>query len=252
MMSNQLSNKRKMKVLLVFIVSMLVAEFYVGSPMNTSTLDLPSSPREAQAETPSFEILDVNYPDKLSLSSYIRIHYRADHPGELRVVIYGQTKTNDEAFPPNIIEFEIEGIGEEFVYVPVQVWLATLPGNVTFILNIHYVNANDTADTVTESFIFSILIDMSYFGVLMLLSLGLTSFVLIKFQTEELRDAPPGAEPPSKEEEKKEVPKPVAPPSSQGQHAFPQIICPDCNKSIDKGSAFCEHCGFHLPLYQRN
>lgn len=64
-------------------------------------------------------------------------------------------------------------------------------------------------------------------------------------------------DPKSKEKKKKEQKfdekKMVSPAqTTTPNYAFPQIECPECKKSIDKGSAYCEHCGFHLPVYQRN
>lgn len=92
---------------------------------------------------------------------------------------------------------------------------------------------------------------IGFMPVFIVLLFGFTAIVLVAMKEEKLK------EPVTKEKKKKEIkfndkkPSQVAQ-SSVAKYAFPQIVCPECNKSIDKGSAFCEHCGFHLPVYQRN
>lgn len=94
-------------------------------------------------------------------------------------------------------------------------------------------------------------ISVGYYPLIVIPTFLIISILMVSVKEESL------LEPKSKEKKKKDVKfdekKAVVPQQSTApKYAFPQIECPECKKSIDKGSAFCEHCGFHLPVYQRN
>jgi hypothetical protein len=94
-------------------------------------------------------------------------------------------------------------------------------------------------------------ISVGYYPLIVIPTFLIISVLMVSVKEETL------LEPKPKQKKKKEVKfddkKTVTPQQSTApKYAFPQIECPECKKSIDKGSAYCEHCGFHLPVYQRN
>ncbi len=95
-------------------------------------------------------------------------------------------------------------------------------------------------------------ISVGYYPIIVIPTFLIISILVVSVKEETL------LEPKSKQQKKKKDVKfdekkaTVPQQSNAPKYAFPQIECPECKKSIDKGSAYCEHCGFHLPVYQRN
>jgi hypothetical protein len=198
------------------------------------------------------DILSVTVDDVIYLRGVVEIVLNLSKSYDYAIVISSLSSSNqEEAFKPlYLLGVLQEGIN--LIRFNVDVNYIATPGKTELYITLVLSNPSENMGPILAT-LFPV-IALGYYPLILIPAFVLLTLPIIYLKQESLKESKPTSKKDLSEKDnnnKKEQEK-----STNQQtavtHAFPQIDCPDCNKSIDKGSAYCEHCGFHLPVYQRN
>jgi len=246
---------RKCNLFVPIIILACIDVCMISELHNSSELLAPNASTELQEPT----VLNVEILENQSMNWFrarLLLNITTDIPINMSYTIVGIGSSTNKVVPVNSDIFIVNNISS-LLEIFIQPKWSVFPGSFQYQLTVHYINATTQIPQVVFEIsggIFKIIMGIS----LSIILSGVFILGIVVISVNPVRLRKPKTSPPPSDvtisqvsgTSSPSIPLTVASPPS-GVLDSKYIQCPECDKKIAEGSAFCPECGYHIPRFLR-